>query len=166
MIRLAAVLITAGVVVTVCGCAEPVSPEPEPPASWDPCTLSDALLEQAGFAAVSRRKDVAVNTGWAGCGWRSGDAAVRVLFADGVPLAQLRAGDEVRDPADITVAGRSGLRFRTGDDVPDDTCSVALPTGTEGMVRIRIDRAPGAPGEPACARAERTAAVLAPALPR
>src|SRR5690606_1636317 len=89
MIRLVAVVISAGLLAAGCG-----SEEAETPAApaWDPCTVSDQLIIDAGFAAPSNRKDVAAggDDAWAGCGWSSADAAVRIQFADDTDLAQLR----------------------------------------------------------------------------
>ncbi|MBF6457175.1 DUF3558 family protein [Nocardia cyriacigeorgica] len=164
MIRLAAVVISAGILVTGCG-----SDEAETPAapSWDPCTVSDQLITEAGFAAASKRKDVAADTGdaWTGCGWSSADAAVRIQFADDTELAQLREEPGIADVTDTTVANRPALRFHHYGDGQDTNCSLALGTAAGGVVRIRVDRSADPAGESSCTRVERITAVLAPGLP-
>ncbi|MBF6089955.1 DUF3558 family protein [Nocardia cyriacigeorgica] len=163
MIRLAAVVISAGILVTGCGSGDAETPATP---SWDPCTVSDRLITEAGFAAASKRKDVAAGADetWTGCGWSSADAAVRIQFADDTELAQLREEPGVADVTDTTVAHRPALRFHHGGG-PDANCSLALGTAGGGVVRIRVDRGADPAGEPSCARVERVTAILAPGLP-
>ncbi|MEU1981611.1 hypothetical protein [Nocardia sp. NPDC019395] len=133
----------------------------DPAAVWDPCTLPVGLLADAGFPPESRRHDIAAEPGWAGCGWSSGEAAVRVLFTtDGSPDA---VGDAEDTRTEVTVANRTGQRLHTGPTDTAATCTVALPTENGGLVRVRVDSGPSAGG--ACARVERVTTVLAPALP-
>ncbi|MBF6428298.1 DUF3558 domain-containing protein [Nocardia cyriacigeorgica] len=164
MIRLVAVVISAGLLAAGCGSEEAETPAAS---SWDPCTVSDQLIIDAGFAATSKRKDVAAggDDAWAGCGWSSADAAVRIQFADDTDLAQLREEPGITDATDTTVANRPALRFHTSGGDPDTSCSLALGTADGGVVRIRVDRSADPAGEPSCARVEHITTVLAPGLP-
>ncbi|WP_280236611.1 DUF3558 family protein [Nocardia cyriacigeorgica] len=164
MIRLAAVVISAGLLATGCG-AEDDSTTAAP--SWDPCTVSDQLITEAGFVAGSKRRDVAAGAddSWAGCGWSSADAAVRILFADDTALSRLRDEPGIIEPTDTTVADRPALRFHSSGGDPATSCSLALGTADGGVVRVRVDRGADPGGEPTCTRVEHIVTVLAPALP-
>ncbi|MFE3445910.1 DUF3558 family protein [Nocardia sp. NPDC059180] len=164
MIRLAAVLISAGIFATGCGSEEADTPAAP---SWDPCTVSDQLITEAGFAAGSKRKDVAAGAGdsWTGCGWSSADAAVRILFSDDTALSRLREEPGIAEPADTTVADRPALRFHNSGSDPATSCSLAVGTADDGVVRIRVDRSAAPGGESACTRVEQITTILAPALP-
>lgn len=164
MIRLAAVVISAGILVAGCGSGDAETPAAP---SWDPCTLSDQLITEAGFAPASKRKDVAAGADdtWTGCGWSSADAAVRIQFADDTELTQLREEPGIADPTDTTVANRPALRFHQSGDGQDTNCSLALGTSGGGVVRIRVDRSADPAGVPSCTTLEHIATVLAPGLP-
>lgn len=152
-------LAAAGILLAGCGGAtEPV----DPAAVWDPCGLPADLLAESGFAAGSIRRDVATEPGWAGCGWSSDRAALRVLFATtGSPEEVAGTGDT---STEVTVGDRTGRRLHTGSADTATTCTVALPTADGGVVRVRVDSAPGTTVS-ACAGAERAASALAPAFP-
>ncbi|MFI1460451.1 DUF3558 family protein [Nocardia carnea] len=140
-----------------CGTAEVT----DPAAVWDPCDLPAGLLTEAGFPAGSQRRDVAAEPGWAGCGWSSGEAAVRVLFTTtGSPESVGGAGAR---RTEISVADRTGQRVQPADTAA--TCTVALPTEGGGLIRVRLDSAGPGTGAEICGRAERVTSVLAPALP-
>ncbi|NEW45212.1 DUF3558 domain-containing protein [Nocardia cyriacigeorgica] len=164
MIRLAAVLISAGILATGCGAEEADTPAAP---SWDPCTVSDQLITEAGFAAGSKRKDVAAGAGesWTGCGWSSADTAVRILFAEDTALSRLREEPGITEPTDTTVAERPALRFHSSGGDPATSCSLALGTADGGVVRIRVDRSATPGGGSTCTRVERITTILAPALP-
>lgn len=142
-----------------CGSAEVT----DPAAVWDPCDLPAGLLAEAGFPAGSQRRDVAVEPGWAGCGWSSGEAVVRVLFSTAGSPESVGGAEATR--TEVTVAGRTGQRVqpRTADTAV--TCTVALPTEGGGLIRVRLDSAGPGTGAEICGRAERVTSVLAPALP-
>ncbi len=142
-----------------CGTAEVT----DPAAVWDPCDLPAGLLAEAGFPAGSQRRDVAAEPGWAGCGWSSGEAVVRVLFTTAGSPEGVGGADATR--TELTVAGRTGQRVqpRTADSAA--TCTVALPTESGGLIRVRLDSAGPGTGAEVCGRAERVVSVLAPALP-
>ncbi|WP_063128861.1 DUF3558 family protein [Nocardia fusca] len=151
----------AAVAILIAGCGGAAEPA-DPAAMWDPCGLPAGLLTEAGFAPGSIRRDVATEPGWAGCGWSSERAALRVLFsADGSPDEVAGDGDT---RTEVTVANRIGRLLHTGTSDTATTCTVALPTAGGGVVRVRVDSAPGA-AENACTRAERAASTLAPAFP-
>lgn len=134
----------------------------DPAAIWDPCALPAGLLTESGFAPGSIRRDVATGPGWAGCGWSSERAALRVLFStDGSPDEVAGDGDT---RAEVTFGDRTGRLLHTGPSDNATTCTVALPTADGSVVRVRVDNAPGA-AENACTRAERTASTLAPEFP-
>ncbi|MET8795184.1 DUF3558 family protein [Nocardia sp. NPDC004568] len=151
---------TAFVILTA-GCGGAAEPA-DPAAIWDPCGLPAGLLTASGFAPGSIRRDVATEPGWAGCGWSSERAALRVLFsADGSPDEVAGAGDT---RTEVTLADRTGRLLHAGAAETATTCTVALPTADGGVVRVRVDSAVGAT-ENACPRAERAASALAPAFP-
>ncbi|MFI5719396.1 DUF3558 family protein [Nocardia sp. NPDC051750] len=133
----------------------------DPAAVWDPCTLPARLLGDAGFPAGSARRDVATETGWAGCGWSSGEAAVRVLFTTEGSPGEVGGPEDIR--TEVTLGNRTGQRLHTGPADTATTCTVVLPTEDGGLIRVRVDSVPAEGG--ACARAERAATVLEPALP-
>lgn len=133
----------------------------DPAAVWDPCGLPPGLLTEAGFPAETRRSDVAADPGWAGCGWSSGEAAVRVLFTTDTAPDEVGGPEETR--TEVTVADRAGQRLHADSAEAAATCTYLLPTEDGGLVRIRVDSVPT--GEGACGRAARIAAVLEPALP-
>lgn len=130
---------------------------------WDPCGLPADLLAEAGFPAGSQRRDVAAEPGWAGCGWSSGEAVVRVLFTTAGSAETVGGAEAAR--TEITVADRTGVRVQPGPADPVATCTVALPTEDGGLVRIRLDSARPGTGEEICGRTERVTRALAPALP-
>ncbi|MGW5381636.1 DUF3558 family protein [Nocardia sp. NPDC003963] len=158
-ILLSAVISAVAILTAGCGGA----PESADPAAvWDPCGLPADLLTESGFAAGSIRRDVATEPGWAGCGWSSADAALRVLFATSGSPEEVAGDGDTR--AEVTVAGRTGRRLHTGTADTAATCTIALPTADGGVVRVRVDSTPGGT-EGACAGAERAASTLAPAFP-
>ncbi|MBF6348115.1 MULTISPECIES: DUF3558 family protein [Nocardia] len=135
----------------------------DPAAVWDPCDLPADLIAEAGFPAGSQRRDVAAEPGWAGCGWSSGEAVVRVLFTTAGSPADV--GGAGATHTEITVADRAGQRVQPAAADPAVTCTVVLPTEDGGLIRVRLDSAgPGTGGE-VCGRAERVTSVLEPALP-
>lgn len=143
------------------GCGDATEPA-DPAAVWDPCGLPADLLADSGFAADSVRRDVATEPGWAGCGWSSDRAALRVLFSSaGSPDDVAGDGDT---STEIALANRTARRLHTGAADTATTCTVVLPTADSGVVRVRVDSAPGDAGG-ACARAERATSTLAPAFP-
>ncbi|MEV0107065.1 DUF3558 family protein [Nocardia sp. NPDC050799] len=151
----------AAVAILTAGCGGATEPT-DPAAIWDPCGLPAGLLTESGFAPGSIRRDVATEPGWAGCGWSSEQAALRVLFsADGSPDEVAGDGDT---RTEVTLAHRTGRLLHTGASDTATTCTVALPTTGGGVVRVRVDSAPAA-AENACTRAERAASTLAPAFP-
>ncbi|MGI5218204.1 hypothetical protein [Nocardia sp. CA-290969] len=152
-----AVAVAAAVGAGACGPGEAT----DPAAVWDPCALPAGLLTEAGFPAESRRRDVATEPGWAGCGWTSADAAVRVLFATAATPDDV--GGEQAPRTEVTVADRAGQRLHTGAADTAATCTYLLPTEDGGLVRVRVDSVPTGGG--ACGRAERVTGILAPALP-
>ncbi len=152
---LAAAVLGAG----ACGAAEVT----DPAAVWDPCDLPDGLLTEAGFPAGSQRRDVAAEPGWAGCGWSSGEAVVRVLFTTAGSPESVGGAEALR--TEITVADRTGQRVQPRSTGTAATCTVALPTEDGGLIRVRLDSAGPGTGADVCGRAERVASVLAPALP-
>lgn len=152
---LAAAVLCAG----ACGTAEVT----DPAAVWDPCDLPAGLLTEAGFPAGSQRRDVAAEPGWAGCGWSSGEAVVRVLFTTAGSPESVGGTEDVR--TEITVADRIGKRVQPRSAETTATCTIALPTEDGGLIRVRLDSAGPGNGSEVCGRAERVASVLAPALP-
>lgn len=151
------VLAAAALGAGACGTAEVT----DPAAVWDPCDLPAGLLAEAGFPAGSQRRDVAAEPGWAGCGWSSGEAVVRVLFTTaGSPESV--GGAEARR-TEITVADRTGQRVQPAGTAA--TCTVVLSTEGGGLIRVRLDSADSGNGAEVCGRAERVTSVLAPALP-
>ncbi|WP_433492769.1 DUF3558 family protein [Nocardia grenadensis] len=151
----------AAVAILTAGCGGAAEPT-DPAAIFDPCGLPAGLLTESGFAPGSIRRDVATEPGWAGCGWSSERAALRVLFsADGSPDEVAGDGDT---RTEVTLVDRTGRPLHTGAADTAATCTVALPTADGGVVRVRVDSAPGAT-ENACTRAERAASTLAPAFP-
>lgn len=151
----------AAVAILTAGCGGAAAPT-DPAAIFDPCGLPAGLLTESGFAPGSIRRDVATEPGWAGCGWSSERAALRVLFsADGSPDGVAGDGDT---RTEVTLADRTGRLLHTGAADTATTCTVALPTADGGVVRVRVDSAPAA-AENACTRAERAASTLAPAFP-
>lgn len=152
---------SAALAILTAGCGGAAEPA-DPAAIWDPCGLPAALLTESGFAPGSIRRDVATEPGWAGCGWSSERAALRVLFsAEGSPDEVAGDGDT---RTEITLADRSGRLLHTGAADTATTCTVALPTAAGGVVRVRVDSTAGAV-ENACPRAERAASTLTPAFP-
>ncbi|MGW1737992.1 DUF3558 family protein [Nocardia sp. NPDC001965] len=158
-ILLGGALAAAGILLAGCGeAAEPV----DPAAVWDPCGLPVDLLAESGFAAGSIRRDVATEPGWAGCGWSSDRAALRVLFTTtGSPEEVAGTGDT---STEVIVGDRTGRRLHTGSADTATTCTIALPTAGGGVIRVRVDSAPGDTAS-ACAAAEHAASTLAPAFP-
>lgn len=103
----------------------------DPAAVWDPCDLPADLIAEAGFPAGSQRRDVATEPGWAGCGWSSGEAVVRVLFTTAGAPADVGGAGAIR--AEITVAGRAGQRVQSGAADTAAACTVVLPTEDGGL---------------------------------
>lgn len=152
-------VVSLGLLVAGCGDAA----EPADPATvWDPCGLPADLLARSGFAAGSIRRDVATEAGWAGCGWSSDRAALRVLFATAGSPEEV-AGDGDTSTA-VAIADRTGRRLHSGAADTATTCTIALPTADGGVIRVRVDSAAGDTAN-ACAGAERAASTLAPAFP-
>lgn len=164
MIRRVALLIMLSASVAGCGsgASEESAQDTPQAAAWDPCTgIPDELVRESGFDPVTKRDDVAEN----GCGWSSGDAALRVYVTANTSMRKLRDDASNHAFTDVTVADRAGVQYRTGAAEAVNNCIVAFDTADHGIVSLRLDQRADPPGDPACGQLDHTAAVLVDTLP-
>ncbi len=157
--------------VALAGCGAATAPTAASGAgpSWDPCAeIPDAMIGRVGLDPASERRDIAIAPGpkWAGCGWSGASTALRIFSADRESARDVREAPGAHDFAEVTVAGRAGVRYRPDYADPTADCGLAFTTATGGQIRLRLDVRPDpATATPACDLLTRTAEVLVPVLP-
>ncbi|WP_249358763.1 DUF3558 domain-containing protein [Nocardia cyriacigeorgica] len=134
---------------------------------WDPCTeISDELLVQIGMRPETERSGVAdvEVEGWKVCSWNNSDFGLTVYSTDNTVEA-IRNKDGNKDFADVTVAGRQALQYRTDADQYDEDCDMAFSTTYGSVIVGTMNRASSKNVVAPCQRAGSAAEVLVPVLP-
>ncbi|MEU4321703.1 DUF3558 domain-containing protein [Nocardia fluminea] len=137
--------IAAGVcaVVALAGCSEAVDGQPEASAApltkeqlFDPCTVSDSVLQAAGLDPTSKDDNPfsVAREEWKGCGWR-GDGHFIYLKSTTYTLDEIRANDYFHDFRDITVGDRKAVQYLLGTRTPPNQCEITFDT-SEGRVAV------------------------------
>lgn len=182
---MAAIVVLAGVLLTVSGCgaatdgsAAPVTTTDAVAATealWDPCTqISDDVLRQVGVDPATRDNTISgvENVeGWKLCSWK--DKLVRENYALGVWSTTHTIEESKKDEnnvafSDISVGGRDGVQFRRAYDKEDEVCYLSFPASGQS-VEISIYKAYSTmeleDNRPPCEIAAAAADVLVPLFP-
>lgn len=139
----AAVLALVGMTAAGCGSSEdsdtPSTPEVAQP--WDPCTLSDEALRNAGLDRATEGPGLSADPpGNKSCGWKAEDFSVIMTSSTTLKVSDIRNGPGNTDFQDITVAGRSAFTYRDDGYTPDTFCWLAVPFQDEGLVLTQVAR--------------------------
>ncbi|OAK51758.1 hypothetical protein A3K89_10830 [Rhodococcoides kyotonense] len=165
------VLSAAALLVVACG--RDVQPEAAAePTRWDPCTVTDDVIEAMGLDPSSRKQgwqSGVVVEDWDLCGFRAPPTSQSYFFhirsSDRHTIESIRSDDSRLDRVDLTVNGRDAFRYRTNDSRAVADCNVALPVGI-GVVVLSVDFAGGVePAEDPCKLVVSHATDLEPVLP-
>ncbi|MGV9924947.1 DUF3558 domain-containing protein [Nocardia rhamnosiphila] len=141
---MAAVVVLAGAVLAVSGCAATTGGSAAPgtttaasvatEALWDPCTqISDDVLRQVGVDPSTRDNTisgVADVEGWKLCSWH--DKASRWNYTLGVwstthSIDEIKADRNNVEFVDVNISGRLGVQFGKVHDTNDEECYIAFP---------------------------------------
>lgn len=158
--RGAAAVTAAGALVVLAGCTgggsteNPASSSAPASASttaeadiWDPCSIPDPALREAGIKPESRSKEFPPTDGWKICGWYytiAGWYGVDIYSAP-VPMVKIKENKQNRDTKTVDVNGKEGFQFR--DQIDKDTCAVALAYGNRTVLStVRISAITGRQG--------------------
>ncbi|WP_025346614.1 DUF3558 domain-containing protein [Nocardia nova] len=132
---------------------------------WDPCTqIPDDVLQQAGVDPATKESGIAGvhQSGWEICNWRGRTYHLNVLSTGRAP-EEIENKDGNVDFRDVTIAGRQGRQFRTGED---GTCDVVFPA-TQGSLQLTLVNFLSADNlEDPCQVLERVGAPVVPVLPK
>ncbi|WP_446224166.1 DUF3558 domain-containing protein [Nocardia sp. IBHARD005] len=130
-------------VVALAGCSKAVDGQPEASGApltkeqlFDPCTVSDSVLQAAGLDPASKDDNpFSVDRAeWKGCGWR-GDEHFIYLKSTTYTLEEIRSNDYLHDFQDITVGDRKAVQYLLGTRTPPNQCEIAFDT-SKGRVAV------------------------------
>ncbi|MEV4154129.1 DUF3558 domain-containing protein [Nocardia salmonicida] len=161
-------------VLALAGCSTAVDGQPEASGTpltkeqlFDPCTVSDSVLQAAGLDPASKDdKPFSVDRAeWKGCGWR-GDGHFIYFSSTIYTMQQIRANDYFHDFKEVNVGDRAALQYLLGTRTPPNQCEIAFDT-SQGRVTVTatkfIDNK--SPTDP-CMLANKAAPTFAEVLPR
>ncbi|MFC8383895.1 DUF3558 domain-containing protein [Nocardia sp. NPDC057272] len=135
-------------VVALTGCSTAVDGQPEASGApltkeqlFDPCTVSDSVLQAAGADPATKDDNPfsVPRPDWKGCSWRAGDHFIS-FFSTTNTLQQFRENQYFRDFHDVTVSGRPALQFYLGTINPPEECEIAFDT-SQGRVTLTASKA-------------------------
>ncbi|WP_157107927.1 DUF3558 domain-containing protein [Nocardia amikacinitolerans] len=144
-------------------------------ALWDPCTqISDDVLRKVGVDPSTR--DTTISgvenvPGWKLCSWH--DKPSRWSYDLGVwstiySIEDVKGDENNIEFTDVSIAGRSGVRFRKAHDTDGNVCYLAFPASTQ-TIEISVYKAfttktPANDRDP-CSIASTAAETIVPVLP-
>ncbi|NLU84989.1 DUF3558 domain-containing protein [Rhodococcus sp. HNM0569] len=110
---------------------------------WDPCTISDEALVQAGLDPASEGPGLSAEApGWKTCRWESNDISVILGASTTTGVDQFRDNPENIDFQDVTVAGRQGFTYRDAQDDAGEFCWLTAPSQGVGILNMQVTRSP------------------------
>ncbi|WP_194818519.1 DUF3558 domain-containing protein [Nocardia sp. XZ_19_385] len=167
----------AGVVLVASGCGSKTDGKAGPTttdtsaataALWDPCVqISEAALKQIGVDPATKESGVAgvEEPGWKVCSWNNSDFNLGV-FSTVRTVEEFKKKPDNTDFADVTIGGRTGLRFRQTFDKDDKICDLLFSTA-QGTVDITVSNRVSSKNKVSpCERAGTAAEILMPGVPR
>ncbi|MEU4412067.1 DUF3558 domain-containing protein [Nocardia salmonicida] len=161
-------------VLALAGCSTAVDGQPEASGApltkeqlFDPCTVSDSVLQAAGADPATKDDNPfsVPRADWKGCGWRAGDFFISFLSST-YTISEYRTNDYYHDFQEVTVGGRSALQYQLGDKQPFDECGVVFDT-SEGRIEVLASKASSSKSTtPPCARVNEVAPHFVQLLPQ
>ncbi|MFD3428177.1 DUF3558 domain-containing protein [Nocardia fluminea] len=135
-------------VVALAGCSEAVDGQPEASGApltkeqlFDPCTVSDSVLQAAGADPASKDDNPfsSPRADWKGCGWRAGDFFID-LFSTTYTMEKFRENRLLHDFQDVTIDGRKGVQYLIGEATPPGECGLAFES-SQGTITLQSSKA-------------------------
>ncbi|MFD8101344.1 DUF3558 domain-containing protein [Nocardia fluminea] len=161
-------------VVALAGCSEAVDGQPEASGApltkeqlFDPCTVSDSVLQAAGADPASKDDNPfsVPREEWKGCGWRAGDFYLS-LFSTTYTMQKFRENTSLHDFRDVTTGSRSGVQYLLDETNPPEQCGIAWDT-SRGTVTLQASRSLSSKSSTdPCAVAGNAAPHFVPLLPQ
>lgn len=138
--------------------------------AWDPCTLSDETLREAGLDPTTQGKGSLGpgQPGWNSCEWKSADKTSVVMGASATAtVEQFRNGPGNIDIQEVTVAGRPAITHREDGDEEGTFCWLVVPFQGGGVMAMQVARSVFTKGTtPMCEWAVSVGDVLVAEMPR
>ncbi|MFF0495262.1 DUF3558 domain-containing protein [Nocardia aobensis] len=106
---------------------------------WDPCTgIPDEALRASNVDAARKESGIAgiEQSGWKIGGWRGPEYAITV-YSTARTVDQFENKPGHVDFADVTIAGRSGRRFRVAGASKHLNCNVVFPA-QQGVIQLQV----------------------------
>lgn len=134
-------------VVALAGCSTAVDGQPEASGTpltkeqlFDPCTVSDSVLQAAGLDPASKDDNLwsVPRAEWKGCNWRA-DGYFIAFMSTIYTVDEIRANDRFHDFKDISVSDRKALQYYIGKENPPVECEIAFDTG-HGRVLVNASK--------------------------
>ncbi|MFD6106515.1 DUF3558 domain-containing protein [Nocardia salmonicida] len=135
-------------VVALTGCSTAVDGQPEASGApltkeqlFDPCTVSDSVLQAAGADPASKDDNPfsSPRADWKGCGWLAGDFFID-LFSTTYNMEKFRENRLLHDFQDVTIGDREGLQYLIGDATPPTECGLAFES-SQGTITLQSSKA-------------------------
>lgn len=133
---------------------------------WDPCTLPDSVITQAGLDPSTKAVPLQSPQGKT-CGWDGSEASISIVASLEGSIAKVRVTSENRDFKDVTFGDRHGLSFHQGTESDTKDIEMVFPRRGSGLIFITVGQSPLAVNaRPAEMLAQRIGSALVPALPQ
>ncbi|MFD4369252.1 DUF3558 domain-containing protein [Rhodococcus sp. NPDC058521] len=164
----AVLLVVMGIAATGCSGSEDGGVEPTTAAEpWDPCSLSDAALQQAGLDPATEGPGVTTSfPGWKDCAWDGDAYGVTVSASATETVDHFRNFPGTIDFQEVRVAGRQAFTHREERDEPGTFCWLVVPFQDGGVMSMQVDRSPFTKDTtPMCEWAVRVGEALVPDMP-
>ncbi|MFD6449686.1 DUF3558 domain-containing protein [Nocardia sp. NPDC060220] len=134
-------------VVALAGCSTAVDGQPEASGApltkeqlFDPCAVSDSVLQAAGLDPASKDSNLfsVPRAEWKGCGWRA-DGYFISFMSTVYTTDEIRSNNRYHDFKNVTVSDRDGLQFYIGNETPPVECEIAFDT-TQGRALVNASK--------------------------
>ncbi|MFD3463471.1 DUF3558 domain-containing protein [Nocardia fluminea] len=134
-------------VLALAGCSEAVDGQPEASGApltkeqlFDPCTVSDSVLQAAGLDPASKDDNPfsVPRAEWKGCAWR-GDGHFIGMNSTTYTMQEFRANDYFHDFKDINVQGRPAMQYLLGTRTPANQCGIIFDT-SQGRITVTASK--------------------------
>jgi hypothetical protein len=148
-------VIFAALALAAAGCSSstggtPTTPPSPAAAPWDPCTqIPDSLITRAGLDPSTKDPNAAgaQYQGWKTCAWKPLGYVPEGTtgYIVGLLVTNTKSlGDERTDPSNENLSSafvnnRQALLFHAGGGNPNEDCTLALPTITNGIILVVVN---------------------------
>ncbi|MFC9661064.1 DUF3558 domain-containing protein [Nocardia sp. NPDC127606] len=134
-------------VVALAGCSTAVDGQPEASGTpltkeqlFDPCTVSDRVLQAAGADPATKDDNPfsVPRADWKGCAWTANGYFIS-LFTTTKTMKEFRANDYLHDFKDVSIGDRKATQYLLGTKTPPDQCGIAFESA-QGTITLQASK--------------------------